>query len=140
MLFQNFTDLEKALGFVDRELAACKPRQFSPRGYNTGSTYIIKLELPGFSVEDIELSSEDRVLNISGRRGRNSHEILIGYGKSVEFDTSYIIPIEFDAEATSADLINGVLWLSIPKIERETKRIEINSTPEQLKSDDATIS
>ena len=140
MFFQNFYDLDRALSFLDREMSLAKPRKFSPSGYNTGNEYVIKMELPGFSSDDIKISSENQVLNISGSRERNPQEKLVGYEKLVEFDSSYVIPEGFDVNATSAELVNGVLWLTIPREEREIRRIEIKSSAstKELKGDNAT--
>jgi HSP20 family molecular chaperone IbpA len=142
MLFQNFYDLDRALSFLDREMSLAKPRRFSPSGYNTGNEYVIKMELPGFSSDNIKISSENQVLNISGSRERNSQEKLVGYEKSVEFDSSYVIPEGFDVNATSAELVNGVLWLTVPREEREIRRIEIKNgtSTKELKGENATSS
>ncbi len=82
--------------------------------------YLLKLEVPGLSKGDIEISVEDGVLSISGEKkfekvdekdGRY-HIVERRYGK---FTRSVNIPRATDVSKISADFKDGVLTILLPK-------------------------
>ena len=89
-------------------------------------------EMPGVRVEDIDISVEGNTLTISGERGSDDipenalfHRRERGYGK---FSRSIQLPYAVDAEKVEANLVNGVLNLTLPQVEAEKpKKISIKS-------------
>lgn len=94
----------------------------------------VTVELPGMTVEDIEVNLENNLLTISGEKqeeraesDRNTrwHVSERRYGR---FTRSFVLPREVDHDAIEARFENGVLDLRIPKREEaRPHRIEIGS-------------
>jgi HSP20 family protein len=90
--------------------------------YETADRYVIAAELPGLARGDIELVIEDTRLVIRGRRTDRTapagevlhfHQVERGHGA---FTRSFEFAATIDAEAVSADLDNGVLTVTLPKV------------------------
>ncbi len=101
--------------------------------YSRGSDMIVRIELPGIEVDDLDISLSERMLNISGER-RSDKEIKEddyyrrerSYGR---FERSLPVPekvTEKDIDATYAD---GVLEVKVEGAIEEvpTKKIEIKT-------------
>ena len=94
--------------------------------------YHVELDLPGIKKEDIEITTEDNVLTISGERKLKDevkeddyYKVESVYGK---FSRSFTLPEKIDVEKIHAESKDGVLEVIIPKLsEEETrpKKIEI---------------
>ena len=94
--------------------------------------YHVELDLPGIRKEDIEITTEDNVLTISGERKMKEevkeddyYKVESAYGK---FSRSFTLPEKIDVENIHAESKDGVLEVVIPKVaEEETKpkKIEI---------------
>jgi len=94
--------------------------------------YVIEIDLPGIKKEDIEITTEDNVLTISGERKYKDevkegdyYKIESAYGK---FSRSFTLPEKVDADKITAESKNGVLEVVIPKLaeeEKQPKKIEI---------------
>ncbi len=94
--------------------------------------YHIELDLPGIKKEDIEITTEDNVLTISGERKlrdeakeEDYYRIESVYGK---FSRSFTLPEKIDVENIHAESKDGVLEVIIPKLkeeDRKPKKIEI---------------
>jgi HSP20 family protein len=100
--------------------------------YETAEAYVITLEVPGLQREQIDLSLEGGRLVIRGRRpdlgaraGKvlHFHQIERGHGpfaRTVEFAE------KVDGDRVSADLSNGVLTITVPKLPKPPpRRIEV---------------
>jgi HSP20 family protein len=98
--------------------------------YETKDAYIFKSELPGFKKEDIKVEFSGDTLTIRGERKKEEenkdescHRLERSYGV---FERSFAIPKNVDAKKIDAALKDGVLILSIPKVEEaKTKAIPI---------------
>jgi HSP20 family protein len=94
--------------------------------------YHVELDLPGIKKEDIEITTEDNVLTISGERKLKDevkeddyYKIESVYGK---FSRSFTLPEQIDVENIHAESSDGVLEVIIPKLKTEEskpKKIEI---------------
>ena len=88
--------------------------------------YTIELDVPGVSKEDIEITTEDNVLTISGER-KQSQEVKDEDYYKVEsvygtFSRSFTLPEKVDVENIHAESKNGVLEVVIPKLEDKAKQ------------------
>jgi HSP20 family protein len=100
--------------------------------YETADAYVITLEVPGLQRDQIELSLEDGRLIIRGRRPDRSaaegkvvhyHQVERGHGS---FARTVGFADKVDADRVSADLTNGVLTITLPKVpEPPARRIEV---------------
>lgn len=94
--------------------------------------YVIHADLPGVDPSDIDVSMENGVLTIQGRRHSESSEAGQGY-KRVErsqgtFYRRFNLPDTADAERISASSKHGVLEVTIPKQEKlQPRRIKVES-------------
>jgi HSP20 family protein len=88
--------------------------------YETADRYVIAAELPGLERGQIELAMEDARLTIRGRRVEGPggpdvhyHQIERGHGA---FARTFEFAAKIDPERVTADLNNGVLTVTLPKI------------------------
>jgi HSP20 family protein len=93
-------------------------------------------DVPGMKQEDLEVTLDNRVLTIKGTRKPEStgdnQRVLLGraYGS---FSCSYTLPEGVHAEQMTADLSNGVLTVSVPKLpQAKPRKIAIGGQSKQL--------
>lgn len=87
---------------------------------------LLKAELPGLRVDDVDVEIDENVLTIRGERtfadtvedGRY-HRVERSYGT---FSRSLTLPQGIDADAVSARFVDGVLEVTVPKAEVPTPR------------------
>jgi len=95
--------------------------------------YHIELDLPGIKKEDVSVSVEENVLVVSGERKvkdeikkENYYKVESSFG---EFSRSFSLPEEADIENIHAESIDGVLEVTVPKLEStkvdKIKKVEI---------------
>jgi HSP20 family protein len=99
----------------------------------TEDAYVVKVELPGVSRDQIDVQLQDRELVVSGEipeqdqdgqnGGRRRHRSTRRTGR-FEFRAS--LPGDVNADAVQGELTDGVLTLTIPKSEAaKPRKIEI---------------
>ena len=86
------------------------------------NNYYLKAEFPGMSKEDISISVvEDNILKITGeKKSDESQEEIINLRKERSFGTfkrTFQLPEDADAEKIEAKTKNGVLTLTIPRLQ-----------------------
>jgi HSP20 family protein len=85
-------------------------------------------DVPGVRREDLEITLENRVLTIRGTRNpqvSQNEQLMLGraYGS---FSRSYTLPDSVDDTKLAADLADGVLTITIPKLAKaKPRRIQI---------------
>lgn len=91
----------------------------------------ITIELPGVDKKDVRISVQNNVLTVKGekrkqneKKGENYHRVERSYGL---FQRSFTLPSSVDSEKIDAAYDNGILSVSIPKLE-EAKPKEIQVT------------
>ena len=89
-------------------------------------SYLLRAEIPGVSPEQIDLQVENDVLTLRGERKHESQEERAGY-RRVErsygsFSRSFVLPQGTNVDAIEARAENGVLTISIPKVQAATAR------------------
>jgi HSP20 family protein len=115
-------------------LSAHHPDSWTPPidVYETQDRYIIAAELPGLARDHIELALEDSRLTIRGRRTDRTtsggavvqfHQVERGHGT---FTRTFEFSAKIDVDGVSADLTDGVLTVTLPKvIEPPFRKIEV---------------
>lgn len=106
-------------------------RMFVPSAdiYETDGAVVVEADLPDVSPEDLEVTLENDVLTLHGRVGDQAPEgFQLAYA---EYDTgdyhrSFAISNQIDAEKIEATMDNGVLRLTLPKVQPAHKKIEVN--------------
>ncbi len=91
--------------------------------YETEAEIVLKAELPGVDRNRIQLEVKDNTLILKGERNfekdvkeENYHRIERGYGS---FERSFSLPTLVDREKIKAKYKDGVLEVSLPKIESD---------------------
>jgi HSP20 family protein len=92
--------------------------------------YVVNVELPGVSRDDVNIVMENNVLTIRGEKKQkneetkgNVHRIERTYGS---FQRSFTIPATIRSEKIDANFKDGVLTVTLPKDEgSKPKQIEV---------------
>ena len=92
--------------------------------------FVVRADLPGVGLKDIEVSAEDGTLTIRGERLAREHVNTDGFEHiervAGKFLRRFTLPDSARAEAIKARYTDGVLEIEIPKQPRvETKRIAV---------------
>lgn len=100
--------------------------------YETEQELVIQSAIAGIKKEDLDITLENDVLTIKGKRERpevqeikNSFYQECYWGK---FQREIVLPVEINPESMTAFFQEGVLTIRLPKMERKKKRkIEIKT-------------
>ena len=92
---------------------------------------LVRASLPGVKPEDIDVSIEDRVLTIKAATDTGSERKEDGYlvreRRTGSFHRSLRLSDTVDADKAETTYENGVLTVSLPKVEsKKSRRLEIN--------------
>jgi len=98
--------------------------------YETADHYVISAELPGLPRDQIHLSVEDNRLTIRGERpsgvpestARHYHQVERGHGP---FYRVFEFAESVHRDAITADLRDGVLTVTLPKLVTPPRRIDV---------------
>lgn len=112
----------------------------------TKDNYTFEMELCGLSENDVELSIKERVLTVESKKketvnNKDDKKLLENKSENKEMEKRYLLserrkysfkrqftlPQNVDVENVSANFVNGLLTISVPKKpESELKHIKIN--------------
>ena len=133
MAFVRWDPLQDLLATSQRlNRLATSPSGWTPPVdvFETHDRFVVMVELPGLTQDDVQLQHHEGRLTISGiRRERESpceqfHRIERGHGS---FSRSFQLPVPIDAERITADLRDGVLTVTCPKAnDGSARRIHIS--------------
>jgi len=91
----------------------------------------LEAELPGFSMDDLEIFIEDNVLTIKGERKAPESEDITWHRCERSFGTfsrTFGLPDDVDSEKVEARLRNGILLIELPRREEvKPRRIEVKA-------------
>lgn len=100
--------------------------------YQTDTDVIVKAEVPGISKEDLNVYVDENSIRLSGQTKRgneykdeNIYRTERYYGS---FSRTIPLPVEVKSEQTKAEYKDGILTISVPKVEptkMKGKRIDI---------------
>jgi HSP20 family protein len=92
----------------------------------TNEAYLVEAELPGLTKKDIDVTFENGVLTLSGERKLESETEQEGYRRIERrygtFSRSFSLPREVDAEGVKATFAEGLLTITVPKVEQAKPR------------------
>ena len=124
--FQDFDDLERAF-FSDRSLGELKTDI-----KDTGDSYTLEADLPGFKKDEISLDLRDGYLTISAQRNEelddkdNEGHYIRQERATGSCARSFYVGKELEPKDISAKFENGILTLHLPKA--EAKKLEPKQT------------
>jgi HSP20 family protein len=89
--------------------------------YETDASFVVNAEVPGMTRDQVDLAFEDTRLIIRGHRSERGssgdvlhfHQVERGYGS---FARTFEFAGKIDVEAVTADLTDGVLTVTLPKV------------------------
>ncbi|WCR58502.1 Hsp20/alpha crystallin family protein [Wolbachia endosymbiont of Ctenocephalides felis wCfeJ] len=97
--------------------------------YETEENYCLSLKLPGISKEDVNISLSGNNLIVKGEKKHNNEsESEQHYHRERYYGSFYRsvqLPANVDQDKISANFSDGVLNISIPKSEKQIKKIDI---------------
>ena len=94
--------------------------------------FVLHVDLPGVDPKAVEVTSEQGVLTIRGRREESRKESREGFRRveriSGEFQRRFSLPETADAQNIKAKVANGVLEVAIPKLAQvQPLRIQVEA-------------
>jgi HSP20 family protein len=123
---QEKRELEK------KEEATIPARVFLPTAdiYETRDALTVVLEMPGVEKNNVDVRVEDGVLNVQGRLDLSKYQGLqplyteynVGH-----YSRSFQLSSKIDQNSIGAELKDGVLTLTLPKVEdAKSRKIEVS--------------
>lgn len=109
-----FRDLDRLTQQVFGTVA--RPVAMPMDAFRKGDAFYIKLDLPGISLDAIELTVEQNVLTVHATRPgiEGDVELLVAERQAGTFTRQVFLADTLDAERIDADYTAGVLTLMIP--------------------------
>lgn len=94
---------------------------------------IITAELPGIDPDDLEIAVQNNTLTLSGQRGQEALDEEITYHRrergSGQFQRTFQLPFEVEADEVEASYTNGVLSITLPRAESDKpKKIQVRAS------------
>ncbi len=97
--------------------------------YEDEKAYYLEAELPGYTVDDVNIHVEKHVLHISSEKineKKENKKFLVRERGYVKFDRSFTLPEGINEDQIEAEFNNGVLTITLPKTPIEQpKKIEV---------------
>ena len=94
--------------------------------FETENEVVLKADVPGVELKDIEVRVENQTLTVKGERKFEQEEQRKGYHRIERsygaFQRSFAVPHTVDTEKVAAEFKNGVLTISLPKKEAAKPR------------------
>ena len=120
-----FRDLIRIQHGLER-LATTAPQGWAPAVdlCETQDAFMLTVELPGLTREQIRIDVHDNKLTLQGRRDARVscdqyHQVERGHG---EFCRTFLLPHAVIADGVTADLSDGVLTITVPKSPTDAPR------------------
>lgn len=88
--------------------------------YETDKEVVVEMPLAGVKPEDVEISVKDNLLTVKGETKEEKEEKKKNYFKKEikrgRFERTLSLPTEVKAEKATAESINGILKIVLPKV------------------------
>jgi HSP20 family protein len=89
--------------------------------YETADDVVVKANLPGLKSDDVQISVTSGVLILRGEFKEGNEPKQVTYHilerRTGAFERSVMLPTEVHTEKAKADFENGVLTITLPKVE-----------------------
>jgi len=94
--------------------------------FHNEDAYLIQVDLPGVSEENINLSVENNILSLSATREKATGKHIVGEIFQTDIQRQFSLHTAVNQDTITAKLNNGVLSITLPKKKTATK-ISINT-------------
>lgn len=118
----------------------CRPYAAAPKVdvKEENNSYILEMELPGRSENDVDIELDNNNLTISSKKDEKTEKkdakeekktkFILKERRSSEFTRRFTLPSDVESEGINANFKNGVLTITMPKKSiPEPKRIRIEA-------------
>jgi HSP20 family protein len=93
--------------------------------YVENDTLVVVTDVPGFDKKDVKITLHKNTLSIYAEKNESKKESMICWQRPIVIDKKIPIPVEIsDDGVSSAKLVQGVLTIKIPMVQR-TKQISV---------------
>ena len=132
MRFDPFRELDR---LTEQALASARTARSLPmEALRRGDQFVVALDVPGMNSDDIDVTVERNVIEITARRRplrREGDELLVDERPQGEFRRQLFLGDNLDPTKLSAACDHGVLTLTIPVSERsKPRKVEIDTAGE----------
>ena len=107
--------------------------------YDDGDNLVVRASLPGVNPEDIDVTVEDRILTISGStkvdEKRDEDGYLLRERRTGSFYRTVRLPETVDANKGEPHYENGILTITLPKVEAKKAKHLTVTTNNAMDSD-----
>ncbi len=97
--------------------------------WEDNEAFYVQMEMPGIGKDGLEINVFNRELNVTGKREEVEQEGATYHRRERSTETfrrAIELPIEIDHENVSAELLNGVLTVRLPKTTKAVpKKVEV---------------
>jgi HSP20 family protein len=138
MRTDSFRDLDRLV----QQMAgtASRPTPMPMDAYRNGDSFLVLLDLPGVSVDSIDLTVEKNVLTVHAERTRPSGsedvELVAAERPHGVFSRQVFLGDTLDTDRIEADYNAGVLTLTIPIAEKaKPRKVEVTSRGDRVAID-----
>ena len=91
---------------------------------------ILRAELPGVDKKDLEVTMTDHTITVKGVTSYEDKEEKGDYYRSEiahgTYSRTMLLPADVDTENVKSSFKNGLLEIRVPKLARESRKIDIN--------------
>lgn len=134
--FDPFAELRRMQSEMNRlfgGFTAATARDFPPVNIWLGeNSVVVTAELPGVTREEVNLSLQDDVLTLAGKREPRTHQEDVSWQRRERaygtFSRAIQLPFRVDPETVQARFNNGILEIELQRLEADRpKKIEIRA-------------
>jgi len=93
--------------------------------YETSDSLVLQAIIGAVKAKDLDISITNDMITIKGERNRDNKDIIKFYYNECfwgKFSRSLVLPFEINADKAEAVLKNGLLTITLPKIEKTKKK------------------
>jgi len=99
--------------------------------YETNDAFVVQAFMPGLTADDLTISVEQQTVTIHGEPKAEEWKgarALLQERRIGAFTRTFTLPVSVDANNVDAELVNGVLKLTLPKAETaKPRKIQVKS-------------
>ncbi|HIM58741.1 MAG TPA: Hsp20/alpha crystallin family protein [Gammaproteobacteria bacterium] len=120
---QQFQQLDRQINQINRSNSAfsTQSRQYFDQDNNR---YVIEIKISGLNKNDLDITSNKNMLVIKGSQSQQKTSNNQRSRSSSSFSHAVSIPADGDKDNISADFKNGVLKVSIPKLDKPKPEVQ----------------